>query len=113
MSSSRFPIPQGTLDMLILQILSLDPAHGYGIAQRLEQISKSVVQVNQGSPYPAFHRLERKGWLKADWKQSETGREAKFYSLTRSGQKQLRVDKDSWARLRGVVQLIFDEGIAL
>ena len=112
MSSSRFPIPQGTLDMLILQILSSEPAHGYGIAQRLEQISKSVVQVNQGSLYPALHRLEQKGWLKADWKQSETGREAKFYSLTRSGQKQLRVEKDSWARLTGAVQLIFDEGAA-
>jgi len=110
MSSSRFPIPQGTLDMLILQILSLEPAHGYRIAQRLEQISKSVVQVNQGSLYPALHRLEQKGWLKAGWKQSETGREAKFYSLTRSGQRQLRVEKDSWARLMGAVQLIFDEG---
>jgi transcriptional regulator len=98
--------------MLILQILSLESAHGYGVAQRLEQISKSVVRVNQGSLYPALHRLEHKGWLKADWKQSETGREAKFYSLTRSGQRQLRVEKDSWARLTGVVQLIFDEGIA-
>ncbi|MGH9632135.1 MAG: PadR family transcriptional regulator [Bryobacteraceae bacterium] len=103
-------MPQGTLDMLILQILSLEPAHGYGIAQRLEQISKSVVQVNQGSLYPALHRLEQKGWLKAEWKQSETGREAKFYSLTRSGQKQLRVEKESWARLTGAVQLVFDEG---
>ena len=110
MPSSRFPIPQGTLDMLILQILSLEPAHGYGIAQRLEQISKSVVQVNQGSLYPALHRLEQRGWLKADWKESETGREAKFYSLTRSGQRQLRVEKDSWARLMAAVQLIFDEG---
>ena len=109
MSSPRFPIPQGTLDMLILQILSLEPAHGYGIAQRLEQISKAVVQVNQGSLYPALQRLEQKGWLKADWKQSETGREAKFYSLTRSGQNQLRVEKDSWARPTGAVQLIFDE----
>jgi len=112
MSSSRFPIPQGTLDMLILQILSLEPAHGYGIAQRIEQISKSVVQVNQGSLYPALHRLEQKGWLKADWKQSETGRDAKFYSLTRAGQKQLRAEKDSWARLTGAVRLIFDEGNA-
>ena len=112
MPSSRFPIPQGTLDMLILQILSLEPAHGYGIAQRLEQISKSVVQVNQGSLYPALHRLEQRGWLEADWKESETGREAKFYSLTRSGQKQLRVEKDSWVRLTGAVQLIFDEGAA-
>jgi PadR family transcriptional regulator, regulatory protein PadR len=109
MPSSRFPIPQGTLDMLILHILSLEPAHGYGIAQRLEQISKSVVQINQGSLYPALHRLEQKGWLKAEWKQSETGREAKFYSLTRSGQKQLRVERDSWARLTGAVQLIFEE----
>ncbi len=113
MPSSRFPIPQGTLDMLILQILSLEPAHGYGIAQRLEQISKSIVQVNQGSLYPALHRLEQQGWLKAGWKQSETGREAKFYSLTRSGQKQLRIEKDSWARLTGAVQLIFDEGASL
>src|ERR1700712_3808047 len=110
MPSPRFPIPQGTLDMLILQILSLEPAHGYGIAQRLEQISKSIVQVNQGSLHPALHRLEQQGWLKADWKQSETGREAKFYSLTRSGQKQLSIEKDSWARLTGAVQLIFDEG---
>ena len=96
--------------MLILQLLSLEPAHGYGIAQRLEQISKSVVQVNQGSLYPALHRLEQRGWLKAEWKESETGREAKFYSLTRSGYKQLRSEKDSWARLTGAVQLIFDEG---
>jgi transcriptional regulator len=95
--------------MLILQILSLEPAHGYGIAQRLEQISRSVVQVNQGSLYPALHRLELKGWLRAEWKQSETGREAKFYSLTASGRKQLAVEKDSWARLTGAVQLIFRE----
>ena len=112
MSSSRFPIPQGALDVLILQILSLEPAHGYGIAQRLEQISKSVVQVNQGSLYPALHRPEQKGWLQAEWKQSETGREAKFYSLTCSGLKQLRMERDSWARLTGAVQLIFDEGTA-
>ena len=110
MSSERFPIPQGTLDMLILQILSLEPAHGYGIAQRLDQISRSVVQVNQGSLYPALHRLEQRGWLKAEWRQSETGREAKIYSLTSSGRKQLTVEKDSWARLTEAVQLIFDEG---
>jgi len=110
MPSSRFPIPQGTLDMLILQILSLEPAHGYGIAQRLEQISRSVVQVNQGSLYPALHRLEQKGWLESGWKQSETGRDAKFYSLTPSGRRQLKIEKDSWARLAGAVQLVFDEG---
>jgi PadR family transcriptional regulator PadR len=96
--------------MLILQIVSLDPAHGYGVAQRLEQISRSVVQVNQGSLYPALHRLEQKGWLRSEWKQSETGREAKFYSLTGAGRKQLAAEKESWARLTGAVQLIFNEG---
>src|SRR3954468_7853206 len=110
MPPARFPIPQGTLDMLILQILSLEPAHGYGIAQRLEQISQAVVQVNQGSLSPALHRLEQKQWLKAEWKQSETGREAKFYSLTAAGRKQLAVERNSWSRLAGAVQLIFDEG---
>ena len=103
MPSPRFPIPQGTLDMLILQILSLEPAHGYGIAQRLDQISRSVVQVNQGSLYPALHRLEQKAWLRAEWKESETGREAKFYSLTPVGRRQLAVERDSWARLSGAV----------
>jgi PadR family transcriptional regulator len=110
MPTSRFPIPQGTLDMLILQILSLEAAHGYGIAQRLEQISKSIIRLNQGSLYPALHRLEQKKWLKAEWKRSETGREARFYSLTASGRKQLAIEKDDWARLTGTVQLIFDEG---
>lgn len=110
MSTPRFPIPQGTLDMLILQILSIGPAHGYGIAQRLEQISRSVVQVNQGSLYPALHRLEQKEWLQAEWRQSETGRDAKFYSLTPSGKKQLALERASWVKLIGAVQLIFDEG---
>src|ERR1700758_1418086 len=110
MPPSRFPIPQGTLDMLILQIVSLEPVHGYGIALRLEQISRSVVQVNQGSLYPALHRLEQRGWLKAKWKQSETGREAKFYSLTAAGRLQLTEERNSWARLAGAVQLIFDKG---
>src|ERR1051325_3793214 len=103
MPPSRFPIPQGTLDMLILQILSLEPAHGYGIAQRLGQISRSVVRVNQGSLYPALHRLEQKKWLRSEWKQSETGREAKFYSLTASGRKQLAAGKVDWGRLAGGV----------
>ena len=110
MPSSKFPIPQGTLDMLILQIVSLEPVHGYGVAQRLEQISRSVVQVNQGSLYPALHRLEQKGWLRAEWKESETGREAKFYALTASGRKQLAAEKHTWAQLAGAVQLIFNEG---
>src|SRR5579862_7009205 len=100
MPSPRFPIPQGTLDMLILQILSLESAHGYGIAQRLEQISQSVVQVNEGSLYPALHRLEQKGWLRGAWKQSETGRDAKFYSLTPAGRRQLARSEEHTSELQ-------------
>ena len=110
MASARFPIPQGTLDMLILRILSLEPAHGYGIARRLQQISREVVHVNQGSLYPALHRLEQRRWLKAEWRQSETGREAKVYSLTRAGRTQLAVEKNSWDQLTASVRLIFNEG---
>ena len=96
--------------MLILKILSLEPLHGYAIAQRLQQVSREAVRVNQGSLYPALHRLEQKRWLKAEWRQSDTGREAKFYALTRAGEKQLAVEKASWNRLTNAVQLIFDEG---
>jgi PadR family transcriptional regulator len=110
MSSARFPIPQGTLDMLVLQILSLGSAHGYAIAQRLEQISRETVRVNQGSLYPALHRLEQKRWLTSEWRQSETGREAKFYALTRAGHKQLAREKASWDQLTAAVRLIFNEG---
>jgi len=109
MPSSRFPIPQGTLDMLVLQIVSLEPAHGYGIGQRLQQLSRDVVQPNQGSLYPALHRLEQRGWLRSEWRESETGHEAKFYSLTRRGEKQLAVEKASWDRLTEAVHLIFNE----
>ena len=110
MPPERFPIPQGTLDMLVLQILSLGPAHGYAIAQRIEQISRNAVQVNQGSLYPALHRLEQKKWLRSEWRASETGREAKFYALTRAGEKQLVIEKDSWDRLDAAVRLIFAQG---
>jgi PadR family transcriptional regulator PadR len=110
MPPERFPIPQGTLDMLVLQILSLGPAHGYAIAQRIEQISRNAVQVNQGSLYPALHRLEQKKWLRSEWRASETGREAKFYALTRAGEKQLAIEKDSWDRLTAAVRLIFARG---
>jgi transcriptional regulator len=110
MASARFPIPQGTLDMLILHVLSLESAHGYAIAQRLQQISRDAVQINQGSLYPALHRLEQKRWLTAEWRQSDTGREAKFYALTRAGHKQLTREKASWDRLTLAVQLIFSEG---
>ena len=108
MSSPRFPIPQGTLDMLILKIVSLQPAHGYGIAQRVQQVSSDAVQLNQGSLYPALHRLEQKRWLKSEWRQSETGRAAKFYSLTRAGERQLTREKQAWDRLTMAVQLIFN-----
>ena len=110
MSTPRFPIPQGTLDMLILRILSLEATHGYGIAQRVQQMTRDAVQLNQGSLYPALHRLEQKRWLKAEWRPSETGREAKFYSLTRAGERQLALEKETWDRLTRAVDLIFDEG---
>ena len=96
--------------MLILKILSLEPAHGYGIARRLQQVSRDAVQINQGSLYPALHRLEQKRWLKSEWRASETGREAKFYALTRAGRKQLALEKQSWERLAGAVRLIFEGG---
>jgi transcriptional regulator len=96
--------------MLILQMLSLEPAHGYGIAQRLQHVSREAVQVNQGSLYPALHRLEQKGWLESTWRRSETGREAKFYALTPAGENQLAVEKQSWNRLTTAVELIFEEG---
>ena len=99
MSSVKADLPQGTLDMLILKIVALGPIHGYAIAQRLQQISKEVLQVQQGSLYPALHRLENKGWTKADWRSSETGREAKYYSLTSAGRKRLREETESWNRL--------------
>jgi transcriptional regulator len=101
-------LPQGTLDLLILRIVALGPVHGYSIAQRLQQISRDVVQVPQGSLYPALHRLENRGLLAADWGDTETGREAKFYRLTRRGRAQLDVETSSWRRLTEAVGLILD-----
>jgi PadR family transcriptional regulator PadR len=89
---------QGTLDMLILKTLSLEPMHGFGIARRIEQVSRGVFKVNPGSLLTAFQRLERKGWLDSEWRQSDKSRRAKFYSLTRSGQKQLLLETESWNR---------------
>lgn len=106
MNKPKTDLPQGTLDMLILKVVALQPIHGYGIAQRLQQISKDVLQVQQGSLYPALHRLENRGWLTADWKTSETGREAKYYSLTKDGAKQLVVEDESWQRLSEAVRLV-------
>lgn len=99
-------LPQGTLDLLILKVVALGPVHGYAIAQRLQQVSRDVVQVPQGSLYPALHRLEYRGLVTADWKQTETGREARFYRLTRKGRQQLEAESASWERLAQAVKLI-------
>ena len=106
MASAKSDLPQGTLDLLILKTIALAPVHGYAIAQRLEQVSCGVVQVPEGSLYPALHRLENRGLLTADWKQTETGREAKFYRLTRKGRSQLETEAVSWERLTEAVGLI-------
>jgi PadR family transcriptional regulator PadR len=108
MKNPRTDLPQGTLDMLILKVVAMEPIHGYGIAQRLQQISNDVLQVQQGSPYPALHRLENRGWLGAVWKTSDTGREAKYYSLTKEGARQLAKEGENWQRLSRAVQLIMD-----
>jgi PadR family transcriptional regulator PadR len=92
-------LPQGTLDLLILKTVALAPLHGYGIAQRLQQLSQSVIQVNQGSLYPALHRLEHRKWLVAEWKPSDTGRDSKFYRLTRKGRQAMNRESESWERL--------------
>lgn len=102
----RSDLPQGTLDLLILKIVALGSVHGYAIAQRLQQVSHDVVQVPQGSLYPALHRLERRNLLQADWKATETGREAKFYKLTRAGRLALDAEAASWQRLAQAVGLI-------
>jgi len=106
MTLPKSDLPQGTLDMLILQIASLGPVHGYAIAQRIQQISKHVVQVPQGSLYPALHRLENRGWLASAWKATETGRDAKFYRLTAKGRAQLQTEMANWDRLAGAIALI-------
>ena len=103
---AKFDMPQGTLDLLILKVVALGPVHGYAIAQRLQQVSRDVVQVPQGSLYPALHRLENRGFLTADWKDTETGREAKFYRLTRKGRAQLDAESASWQKLTEAVSLV-------
>jgi PadR family transcriptional regulator, regulatory protein PadR len=100
---------QGTLDLLILKTLALEPMHGWGIAQRIEQVSKDVLQIGQGSLYPAMHRLEYKGWIKAEWASSENNRRAKFYSLTRSGKKQLEAELANWELLTTAITLVLNQ----
>ena len=106
MAEPKTELLRGTLDMLILKVVALGPSHGYAIAQRLRQISKDFFQIHQGSLYPALHRLEDRGWLHAEWKASETGREAKFYELTARGRAHLKSETESWTRLTDVVGLI-------
>jgi PadR family transcriptional regulator, regulatory protein PadR len=99
---------QGTLDMLILKVCALEPLHGYGIVQRLHQISKESLTVRQGSLYPALYRLENKGWLKAEWRTNDGGREAKYYSLTKGGRQQLTQEQESWKRLCDAISLVME-----
>jgi transcriptional regulator len=113
MTPAKSDLPQGTLDMLILRVASLGPIHGYAIAQRIQQISRDVLQVQQGSLYPALHRLENRGYLTAEWKESETGREAKFYQLTANGRAQLQAETANWARLAEAIGLILSAGGAV
>lgn len=103
---TKSDLPQGTLDLLILKIVAVGPVHGYGIAQRLQQVSRDVVQVPQGSLYPALHRLENRGLLAAEWTETQTGRDAKFYRLTRKGKAQLEMETASWRRLTDAVAVI-------
>ena len=102
----RLDLPQGTLDLLILKALSLGPQHGWAISERLHQVSRATLQVPQGSLYPALHRLERQGWIRAEWGASDNNRKAKFYELTRAGRKQLDVETEAWARLTAAVGLV-------
>ena len=106
MAVERSDLLQGTLDMLILKTVALGPVHGYGISQRIQQVSRDVLQVQQGSLYPALHRLEKRGLLSATWGESESGRQAKFYRLSAKGRKQLEIEKSQWKRLAEAIGLI-------
>jgi PadR family transcriptional regulator, regulatory protein PadR len=103
MAAQRIDLPQGTLDLLILRTLALGPQHGWGISERVQQISSDVLRIQQGSLYPALHRLERRGWIKARWGVSENNRRAKYYDLTPKGRKQLDLERDAWAKMTAAV----------
>jgi len=108
MTAERLELPQGTLDLLILKALALESLHGWAISERLQQISRDAVQVQQGSLYPALHRLERRGWIKANWAISENNRRAKYYKLTPRGQKQLDIETAAWRKLSAAVGHVLD-----
>lgn len=108
MSSDRLGLPQGTLDLLILKTVALAPQHGWAISERLHQISSEILQIRQGSLYPALHRLERRGWIKARWGTSDNNRRAKYYELTRRGRTQLEAETHAWRRLNAVVSQVLE-----
>ena len=110
MTDDRLDLPQGTLDLLILKSLSLAPQHGWAISERIHEVSRATLQIPQGSLYPALHRLERRGWIKAEWGASDNNRRAKYYELTRSGRKQLDAEREAWRRLTAAVSLVLDMG---
>ena len=106
--ADRLDLPQGTLDLLILKALSLGPMHGWAISERLHQVSRATLTIPQGSLYPALHRLERRGWIAAEWGASDNNRKAKYYELTRAGRAQLATEKDAWTRLTRAVALVLE-----
>jgi PadR family transcriptional regulator, regulatory protein PadR len=108
LTAERIDLPQGTLDLLILRTLSLEPQHGWAISERVQQVSSDVLRIQQGSLYPALHRLERRGWIKAKWGTSENNRRAKYYELTRMGRKQLETETESWRKLAAAVAQILE-----
>ena len=108
MTAERIDLPQGTLDLLILRTLSLEPQHGWAISERVQQVSSDVLRIQQGSLYPALHRLERHGWIKAKWGTSENNRRAKYYELTRLGRKQLEAETESWRKLAAAVTQVLE-----
>jgi len=107
-ADDRLDLPQGTLDLLILKALSLGPQHGWAISEQLHQVSRATLQIPQGSLYPALHRLERRGWIRAEWGASDNNRRAKYYDLTPTGRKQLDTETEQWRRLTMAVSLILD-----
>ena len=108
MTDARLDLPQGTLDLLILKAISLGPMHGWAISERINDVSRASLQIPQGSLYPALHRLERRGWIRANWGASDNNRKAKFYELTRTGQRQLDAEADAWQKLTAAVALVLD-----
>jgi PadR family transcriptional regulator PadR len=108
MPCARIDLPQGTLDLLILRTLALGAQHGWAIAERMQQVSSDVLRILQGSLYPALHRIERRGWIKAHWGKSENNRRAKYYALTKSGHKQLEIEKNTWAKLTAAVAQVLE-----